>query len=132
MAFGGEMEFFIGGGALLDTELQQFFYAIGIPVCQGYGLSEAAPVISSNSLKHIKMGTSGRLVGFLELKICDSAGNQLPDHETGEIVIRGDNVMKGYWNNPKASEEVLKDGWLYTGDLGISGQRRISGRTWQI
>jgi long-chain acyl-CoA synthetase len=118
MNFGGEMEYFIGGGALLDLELQQFFYAIGIPVCQGYGLSEAAPIISSNSLKHIKMGTSGRLVKYLELKICDTEGNELKQGETGEIVIRGENVMKGYWNNPAATAEVLKDGWLYTGDLG--------------
>jgi long-chain acyl-CoA synthetase len=118
MAFGGEMEFFIGGGALLDIELQRFFYAIGIPACQGYGLSEASPIISSNSLKNIKMGTSGKVVGYLELKICDSDGNQLTGGETGEIVIRGENVMKGYWKNPKASAEVLRDGWLYTGDLG--------------
>lgn len=118
MAFGGEMEFFIGGGALLDLELQRFFYAIGIPVCQGYGLSEASPIISSNSLKNIKMGTSGRLVDYLELRICDIDGNQLQEGETGEIVIRGENVMKGYWNNPKASAEVLRDGWLHTGDLG--------------
>jgi len=112
------MEFFIGGGALLDLELQRFFYAIGIPVCQGYGLSEASPIISSNSLKNIKMGTSGRLVDYLELRICDAEGNQIPKGETGEIVIRGENVMKGYWNNPKASAEVLRDGWLHTGDLG--------------
>lgn len=116
--FGGEMEFFIGGGALLDLELQRFFYAIGIPVLQGYGLSEASPIISSNSLKHIKMGTSGKLVDYLELKICDPEGNKLPQGTSGEIVIRGDNVMKGYWKNPNASAEALRDGWLYTGDLG--------------
>jgi len=118
MAFGGEMEFFIGGGALLDIELQRFFYAIGIPACQGYGLSEASPIISSNSLKHIKMGTSGRLVGYLDHKICDTDANELPGGETGEIVVRGENVMKGYWKNPKATAEVLRDGWLYTGDMG--------------
>ncbi len=118
MAFGGEMEFFIGGGALLDIELQRFFYAIGIPACQGYGLSEASPIISSNSLKNIKMGTSGRLVGYLDLRICDTDGNELPGGTTGEIVVRGENVMKGYWKNPKASAEVLRDGWLYTGDMG--------------
>lgn len=116
--FGGEMEFFIGGGALLDIELQRFFYAIGIPVCQGYGLSEASPIISSNSLKHIKMGTSGKLVGYLELKVCDVDGNELPKGVPGEMVIRGDNVMKGYWKNPKATADTLKNGWLYTGDIG--------------
>lgn len=118
MAFGGEMEFFIGGGALLDIELQRFFYAIGIPACQGYGLSEASPIISSNSLKNIKMGTSGKLVGYLDLKICDTDGNELPGGSTGEIAVRGENVMKGYWKNQKASEEVLKNGWLFTGDMG--------------
>jgi len=117
-AFGGQMEFFIGGGALLDIELQRFFFAIGIPVCQGYGLSEASPVISSNSLANIKLGTSGKPVGFLEIKICDTEGNELPAGVPGEMVIKGDNVMKGYWKNEKASKEVLKDGWLYTGDMG--------------
>lgn len=117
-AFGGKMEFFIGGGALLDIELQRFFLAIGIPVFQGYGLSEASPVISSNSAKYLKLGTSGKLVGFLELKILDGDGRELPQGETGEIVIKGDNVMKGYWKNPKATDEVLRDGWLFTGDLG--------------
>ncbi len=117
-AFGGQMEFFIGGGALLDIELQRFFFAIGIPVCQGYGLSEAAPVISSNSLANIKLGTSGKPVKFLEIKICDSNGNELPDGVSGEIVIKGDNVMKGYWKNQKATDEVLRDGWLFTGDMG--------------
>lgn len=117
-AFGGEMEFFIGGGALLDLELQRFFYAIGIPVCQGYGLSETSPVISSNSVRDMKLGTSGRIVGHLELKICDENGKELPKGVTGEIVVKGENVMKGYWNNPKATSEVLRDGWLFTGDLG--------------
>ncbi len=117
-AFGGEMEFFIGGGALLDIELQRFFFAIGVPVCQGYGLSEASPVISSNSLQNIKMGTSGRLVDFLEIKVCDADGRELPKGIPGELVIRGDNVMKGYWNNPKSTAEALKDGWLWTGDMG--------------
>lgn len=116
--FGGELEFFIGGGALLDTEIQQFFYAIGIPVCQGYGLSEAAPVISSNSLLNIKMGTSGKPAGYLQIRILDSDGIDLPRGVPGEITIKGDNVMKGYWMNEKATNEVLKNGWLHTGDMG--------------
>ncbi len=116
--FGGELELFIGGGALLDTELQRFFYAVGMPMCQGYGLTEAAPVISSNSLDAIKFGSSGKLVKYLELKIKDSDGNDLPIGEKGEIVIKGDNVMLGYWNNPTATAETIKDGWLYTGDMG--------------
>lgn len=117
-AFGGKLDFFIGGGALLDTELQQFFYAIGIPMFQGYGLSEATPIISSNSLKKHKFGSSGYLVKYLDIKICDDKGNELPLGEKGEIVIKGENVMVGYWKNPKATAETIKDGWLHTGDMG--------------
>ncbi|MBA4411198.1 MAG: AMP-binding protein [Bacteroidota bacterium] len=117
-SFGNKLEFFIGGGALLDIELQRFFYALGMPMCQGYGLSEAAPCISSNVPGAIKFGTSGRLVKHLDLKICDSDNNELPLGEKGEIVVRGENVMLGYWNNPKSTGETLKDRWLYTGDMG--------------
>jgi len=116
--FGGKLQLFIGGGALLDIELQRFFFAVGMPMCQGYGLSEASPVISSNALHAIKFGSSGQLVKYMELKICNSDGSELPQGEKGEIVVKGDNVMKGYWNNPKATEETIKDGWLYTGDMG--------------
>ncbi|MBN1986748.1 MAG: AMP-binding protein, partial [Prolixibacteraceae bacterium] len=113
--FGGKLEFFIGGGALLDTELQRFFYAIGIPVCQGYGLTEASPVISSNTPDVVKFGTSGKLVKDLELKILDEDGKELPKGQKGEIVVKGDNVMLGYWNNPEATAETIKNGWLHTG-----------------
>lgn len=116
--FGGKLKFFIGGGALLDIELQRFFYAIGMPVCQGYGLTEAAPVISSNALHAIKFGSSGKLVKYLELKILDEDGNELPAGKAGEIVVKGDNVMLGYWKNPEATAETLKEGWLHTGDRG--------------
>jgi long-chain acyl-CoA synthetase len=117
-SFGGRLEFFIGGGALLDIELQRFFYAIGIPMFQGYGLTEAAPVISSNSPKSHKLGSSGRIAAGIELRIRDDQGRDLPAGQTGEIVIRGENVMVGYWKNDKATREALRDGWLYTGDLG--------------
>jgi long-chain acyl-CoA synthetase len=116
--FGGNLKFFVGGGALLDIELQRFFYAIGIPICQGYGLTEASPVISSNALHAIKFGSSGKLVKYLDLKIMDENGNELPVGQKGEIVIKGDNVMLGYWNNPTATAETIKNGWLYTGDMG--------------
>jgi len=116
--FGGKLRFFIGGGALLDTELQRFFFAIGIPMCQGYGLSEASPVISSNALHAIKFGSSGKLVKHMDLKIVDDKGVEQPTGQKGEIIVKGDNVMVGYWNNPKATEETIKDGWLYTGDMG--------------
>ena len=116
--FGGEMRFFVGGGALLDIELQRFFYAIGIPMCQGYGLSESSPVISSNALHAIKFGSSGRLVKYLELKIVDEDGKELPQAEKGEICVKGENVMLGYWKNPEATASTIKDGWLHTGDMG--------------
>ncbi|NOU16328.1 MAG: AMP-binding protein [Bacteroidales bacterium] len=116
--FGGKLDFFIGGGALLDIDLQRFFYAIGMPMFQGYGLSEATPIISSNSLKKHKFGSSGHLVKYLELKICDENGKELPIGEKGEIVVKGENVMIGYWKNPKATSETIKNGWLHTGDMG--------------
>ena len=117
-AMGGNMKFFIGGGALLDIELQKFFYAIGIPMYQGYGLTEASPMISINSPERHKMGSSGQIPENLEVKICDEEGNEVPLGEKGEIVIRGENVMKGYWKNEKATEDTIRDGWLFTGDMG--------------
>jgi long-chain acyl-CoA synthetase len=117
-AFGGELDYFIGGGALLDIELQRFFYAIGVPMYQGYGLSEASPIISSNSAARHKLGSSGALVNNMDLKICDEDGKELPSGEKGEIVIRGGNVMHGYWKNEAATLEAIKDGWLHTGDMG--------------
>jgi len=116
--FGGRLEFFIGGGALLDKELQHFFYALGMPMLQGYGLTEAAPVISANVPKKHKLGSSGSVVQDLEIKICDSDGKELPIGEKGEIVVKGENVMAGYWKNEEATKETIKDGWLHTGDLG--------------
>ncbi len=120
--FGGELKFFVGGGALLDKDLQKFYCAIGIPMFQGYGLSEATPVLSSNGPKRHRFGSSGVLVKPLEIKICDSDGNALPVGEKGEIVVKGENVMAGYWRNPEATAQTVKDGWLYTGDLGYMGK----------
>lgn len=116
--FGGNMKFFIGGGALLDKDLQKFYYAIGIPMYQGYGLSEATPVISTNGPARHKFGSSGVPVKPLDLKICDLDGKELPEGEKGEIVVKGENVMAGYWKNPEATAEMVRDGWLYTGDMG--------------
>jgi len=121
--FGGKLEFFVGGGALLDVELQRFFFALGMPVCQGYGLTEAAPVISSNVPDDTKFGSSGRLVKDIEVKILDDDGNELPTGIKGEIVVKGDNVMLGYWNNPTATAETLKNGWLHTGDMGYMDEQ---------
>lgn len=117
-AFGGKLKFFVGGGALLDIELQRFFYAIGIPMLQGYGLSEATPIISANGLERHKLGSSGRLVSPMELKICDSDGNALPEYQKGEIVIKGENVMAGYYKNEKSTAETVRGEWLHTGDMG--------------
>ncbi len=116
--FGSDIEFFVGGGALLDIKQQQFYSAIGIPVYQGYGLTEATPIISTNTPYHYKMGTSGKILGNITCKICDDKGKELPKGQRGEIVIQGNNVMKGYYKNPEATSEALKDGWLFTGDLG--------------
>ncbi|MGM9620189.1 MAG: AMP-dependent synthetase/ligase, partial [Bacteroidaceae bacterium] len=117
-SFGGELRFFIGGGALLDKDLQKFYIGIGLPMYQGYGLSEATPVISTNTPECYRLGSSGRLVEPLELRICDADGRELPQGEQGEIVVKGENVMAGYWKNPEATASTVRDGWLYTGDLG--------------
>lgn len=116
--FGGRIKFFVGGGALLDIELQRYYCAIGMPVFQGYGLSEATPVICSNSMGHARFGSSGRVVKPMDIKICDEDGKEIPYGETGEIVIRGENVMAGYWKNPEATAKTIVDGWLHTGDRG--------------
>ncbi len=115
---GGEIDLFVGGGALLSTDLQDFYYAIGMPMFQGYGLSEATPVISSNAAHKHKFGSSGALVKPLDIKILDSDGKELPQGQKGEIVVRGENVMKGYWKNEQSTAETVIDGWLHTGDLG--------------
>ena len=117
-SFGGRMKFFVGGGALLDIELQRFFCAVGMPMFQGYGLTEATPIICANAAGHAIFGSSGRLVKPMDCKICDEQGNEVPHGTKGEIVIRGENVMAGYWKNPKATEDTIIDGWLHTGDMG--------------
>ena len=117
--WGSKIEFFVGGGALLDIKQQQFYKAIGVPVYQGYGLTEATPIISTNTPFFHKMGTSGKVLGNITCNICDENGKELPKGEKGEIVIKGDNVMKGYYKNPEATAETLRDGWLHTGDLGF-------------
>ena len=115
---GGKMKFFVGGGALLDIDLQRYYYAIGIPMYQGYGLSEATPIISANAPARHILGSSGKVVTPMEIRIMDADGNDLPYGEKGEIVIKGENVMAGYWKNPKSTAETVVDGWLHTGDMG--------------
>ena len=120
---GGRMKFFVGGGALLDIELQRYFCAIGIPIFQGYGVSEATPIISSNSTGHAMFGSSGRVVKPMDIKICDDNGQEVPMGVKGEICVCGENVMAGYWKNPQGTAEALKKDdqgrtWLHTGDMG--------------
>ena len=117
-SFGGRMKFFVGGGALLDIELQRFFCAVGMPMFQGYGLTEATPIICANSEGHARFGSSGRLVKPMDIVILDAEGKEVPHGTKGEIVIRGENVMAGYWKNPKATADTIIDDWLHTGDMG--------------
>jgi len=117
MVFGGSIRFCIGGGALLDVKQQEFFAAFGVPVYQGYGLTEAAPIICANTPTTHKFGTSGMVFDSIECRLVKADGGPAGANETGEIVIRGGNVMKGYFKNPDASAQGLRDGWLYTGDL---------------
>ncbi|HAN78633.1 MAG TPA: AMP-dependent synthetase [Bacteroidales bacterium] len=116
--FGDSLEFCVGGGALLDVKQQRFFNAIGIPIYQGYGLTEATPIISANTPQFHKFGSSGGIIPTIQLRIADENGKSLPQGVKGEIVIRGENVMKGYYRNPEATAKTVKEGELFTGDLG--------------
>jgi len=118
--FGKNFKFFIGGGAMLEIKQQQFFNCIGSPVMQGYGLSEASPIISVNQRHRHRFGSSGGVLSGIDCKIMNSEGKELPQGEKGYITIKGLNVMKGYFNNQKATDEVISsDGYLNTGDLGF-------------
>lgn len=116
--FGSKMLYCVGGGALLEARQQHFFAAIGVPVYQGYGLTEAAPIISSNTPHRHKFGTSGVVCSSEICKIMVDEKTEAKVGQRGEIVIKGENVMKGYFKNPEATAEALRDGWLWTGDLG--------------
>jgi long-chain acyl-CoA synthetase len=118
MVFGDAIKFCVGGGALLDVKQQEFFQALGVPVFQGYGLTEAAPIISSNTPQRHKFGSSGAIAPSVTCKIMLPDGTEAPRGVSGEIAVRGENVMKGYFKNPEATAEALHDGMLWTGDLG--------------
>jgi long-chain acyl-CoA synthetase len=106
--FGGRLKAFVSGGAALNYEIGVFFLALGVPLLQGYGQTEASPVISANRPKKIKIDTVGPIFDGLQARIA----------EDGEILVKGEAVMKGYWRDPDATERAIGDGWLYTGDIG--------------
>ena len=124
--FGGKMKFCVGGGALLDIELQRYFCAIGMPTFQGYGLSEATPIICSNAPGFARFGSSGRIVSPMECTIRDDENRILPNGQTGEIVIKGENVMAGYWKNPEATAETIVDGCRFKSLLISSDGEKYS------
>jgi len=107
--FGGSLKTFVSGGGALDKEVGFFLNAIGLPTLQGYGLTETSPVVSCNPIKDIRVETVG-----LPFK-----GNEVKISEDGEILVKGENVMLGYWNNKLETDKVLKNGWLHTGDIGV-------------
>ena len=106
--FGGSLKTFVSGGGALDAEIGTFLNAIGLPTLQGYGLTETSPVVSCNPIDDIRIETVGIPFKCNEIKIA----------EDGEILVKGENVMLGYWNNEEETKKVLKDGWLHTGDIG--------------
>src|SRR5271166_4551105 len=119
--FGGRLKAMVSGGAPLNPEIGSFFVALGVRLLQGYGQTEAAPVIACNSPARIKIDTVGPPLDGVRVKTADD----------GEILVAGDNVMQGYWNDPEATAQVLEDGWLKTGDVGFvddDGYIRITDR----
>ena len=106
--FGGNLKAFISGGGALDKEVGSFLNAIGLPTLQGYGLTETSPIVSCNSIEDIRVETVGPPFEGNLVKIADD----------GEILVKGENVMMGYWRNEDETNKVLKDGWLFTGDIG--------------
>jgi len=106
--YGGNLKAFVSGGGALDKEIGEFLNAIGLPTLQGYGLTETSPVVSCNPIHKIRVETVGP----------PFKGNQVKIAQDGEILVKGENVMLGYWNNKEDTEKDIKDGWLFTGDIG--------------
>jgi len=106
--FGGNLRAFISGGGALDKEIGEFLNAIGLPTLQGYGLTETSPVVSCNPINKIKVETVGP----------PFKGNKVKIAQDGEILVKGENVMLGYWNKKEETAKVIRDGWLHTGDIG--------------
>jgi long-chain acyl-CoA synthetase len=106
--FGGEINQAVTGAAPIAAEILEFFYACGVPVLEGWGMTETTAVGTVGTLDHFKFGTVGRTMPGVEVRIADD----------GEILLRGPNIFREYWRNPEATAETLVDGWLLTGDLG--------------
>lgn len=113
------LRYIASGAAALPVKVLETFQSLaGVPVSEGYGLTEASPVVTTNAAGPVvKPGSVGPAIPGMEVKIVDEAGNELPNGELGELICRGPNVMLGYWNNPAATAETIRDGWLHTGDL---------------
>ena len=118
--FGGSLKAFVSGGGALDQTIGRFLNSVGLPTLQGYGLTEASPVVSCNPLDNIKVDTVG----------LPFPGNEVKLEKDGEILVKGENLMIGYWNQPEETKKVIRDGWLYTGDIGEfkSGYLKITDR----
>ncbi len=130
-ALGGELRGTISGGGALPSHVDEFFNVIGIPVYEGYGMTECAPIISVRTSEKLVQGSVGVAPPGTQIKILDEKGNEVPTGQMGIIHVKGPQVMKGYYKNPEATAKVLKDGWLNTGDLGFfsfSGTLSVRGR----
>ena len=128
--FGGNLKYFFCGGAPLDKEIHQKMEMFGFKFLQGYGLTETAPLACGNRLNDREPGTVGKAVYGEEIRI-DLSKNEDENSNVGEIIIKGDNVFMGYYENPEETKKVLKKGWFYTGDLGyfdLKGNLVIAGR----
>ena len=123
--FGGKLKAFVSGGGALDKKIGEFLNSVGLPTLQGYGLTETSPVVSCNVPGKVKIETVGPPFKTNQVKIAND----------GEILVKGENVMLGYWNKKKDTEDIIKDGWLHTGDIGEitkEGNLKITDRKKEI